>query len=472
MSPSKGAGVVVVTAPVAESRPMAVTDPVVAASQPVLVAAPPSCTVPLSAPAVSRESRGAAPAPAAGTTVATQKLSTMSTKNLVVLPALPLHDADDMVELIQLTSAVKGSVEQILGSIGVDFASPVWTRGWESVLKRRLLSSVRRNHPTSASVKQVIGAAVTACQKALDAGASGAEALDGVLRALSAGLSSATPASVLQKLQNFSVSVGTTFKVFLEELVVLVTSVQEIGFAEDGTLQVAVKACLGDQFATLSAPVLHGRNARALPYASVAEFLFALEDLADNLTPATASTRARGRRVSAGARGAGPLPSGRRYGSSGSPARSGGSVNVVTVGSRNNVMTVDQYDDESREFWQVHQVHQDRPHDRTDPPFYKVFSSNEERDNARRAFGLRCLNCGAESPFHLARDCTEKFMNVSGLLHPDLAVGDAATVERNFRSWQQRLNAWAQQIRARRDNSSSRSPRAGRSPSRGGSSRR
>lgn len=144
---------------------------------------------------------------------------------------------------------------------------------------------------------------MTASLKALDAGASGVEALDVVLRALSARLSSATTAIMIQNLQNISVSVGTTFKVFLEALVVLVTSVQEVGFAEDGTFQVALQTCLVDQFATLSALVLHGRNARALPYASVAELLLALEDVADNLTPATASTRARGGRVGTGARG-------------------------------------------------------------------------------------------------------------------------------------------------------------------------
>lgn len=180
---------------------------------------------------------------------------------------------------------------------------------------------------------------MTSWHKALDAGAGGAEALNGVLCALSAGLRPATPASMLQKLQNFAVTVATTFKVFLEKLVVLVTSVQEVDFAEDGTLRLAVKAC---QFATLSAPMLHGRNARASPHASVAEFLVALEDSAGNLTPATASTRARGGRAGAGARGAGPLLAGREYGSGGSSARSGDSVHVVSAVHAGSVVTVDQ----------------------------------------------------------------------------------------------------------------------------------
>lgn len=77
-----------------------------------------------------------------------------------------------------------------------------------------------------------------------------------------------TPALVLQKLQTFAVVSGTTCKSYLEDLKVLVESVQLIGFAEYDTLQVAVKSCVSDQFAKLAAPVFQGRNAQALPYDS------------------------------------------------------------------------------------------------------------------------------------------------------------------------------------------------------------
>lgn len=168
----------------------------------------------------------------------------MSTKNLEALPGLPLQDEEDVIELVQLTSGIGGAVEQILGAIGDDFHCAEWTRGWGAVLKRHPINSVRRNHPKSAAVKQVIGASTVAYQKSLGAGVRGPEALEGLLRALSAGLSATTPVLVLQTLENFTVAAGTAFKPFWEDLVVLVTSVQQIGFAEDGILQVAVKRCL------------------------------------------------------------------------------------------------------------------------------------------------------------------------------------------------------------------------------------
>lgn len=63
-----------------------------------------------------------------------------------------------------------------------------------------------------------------AYQKALNVGVLGPEALEGLQRAFSAGLSSTSAAMVLQKLQNYTVAADTTFKVFLEEMAVLVTA--------------------------------------------------------------------------------------------------------------------------------------------------------------------------------------------------------------------------------------------------------
>ncbi|CAN0074170.1 unnamed protein product, partial [Ectocarpus fasciculatus] len=124
----------------------------------------------------------------------------------------------------------------------------------------------------------------------MDAKTSGPDALTMVLRSVCGGLSKVTSSLVLQQLQNFAVTAGTTFKAYLEELKVLVESVQLVGFAEDGTLQVAVKAGVTDQFATLTAPVFHGRNTQALSYDNLDDLMAALEDMIENTTTATSST--------------------------------------------------------------------------------------------------------------------------------------------------------------------------------------
>ncbi|CAB1100518.1 unnamed protein product [Ectocarpus sp. CCAP 1310/34] len=141
---------------------------------------------------------------------------------------------------------------------------------------------------------QILVAAITQARRAMDAETSGPDALTMVLRSVCGGLSKVTSALVLQQLQNFAVPAGTTFKAYLEELKVLVESVQLVGFAEDGTLQVAVKAGVTDQFATLTAPVFHGRNTQALPYDNLDDLMAALEDMIENTTTATSSTRVRG----------------------------------------------------------------------------------------------------------------------------------------------------------------------------------
>ena len=86
-----------------------------------------------------------------------------------------------------------------------------------------------------------------------DEGRRGPDVLQHIIRYLCRGLSRATPAAVMQALQNLVVPVGTPFSVYLSELRLLVGNVRCIGHVapEDGTMQIAIKTGV-DQFAGLS----------------------------------------------------------------------------------------------------------------------------------------------------------------------------------------------------------------------------
>ena len=81
-------------------------------------------------------------------------------------------------------------------------------------------------------------------------------------RSLCRGLSRATPTAVMQALQNLVVPVGIPFSVYLSELRLLVGNVRCIGHVapEDGTMQIAIKTGIDDQFAGLSAQIFAGRE--------------------------------------------------------------------------------------------------------------------------------------------------------------------------------------------------------------------
>ena len=209
-----------------------------------------------------------------------------------------------------------------------------------------------------------------------------------------------------------------------------------MGYSDDGTMQLAVKASTNDQFATLCAPVYQGRNLQALPFASVVELISALEDLAQNTTKASAATRlATSARVGGGAAAA-SAPASRGYGGNtfgGGYRNRSGNTNyahqIMVVGCP---LYLDE-DNEFRRVWTMTGVE----------PFYVSYPDREAKDKARRAFGGKCLNCGTSNPFHMARECREGYMNVSGIINPSLGEGSADQVEKKWRSWQQRLCAWS-----------------------------
>ena len=100
----------------------------------------------------------------------------------------------------------------------------------------------------------------------------------------------------MQALQKLVVPVRTPFSVYLSEFRLLVGNTRCIGHVapDDGTMQIAIKTGVDDQFAGLSAQLFAGRNMRALLFDSVDELMGSLEDLAMNQTRATASVRLAG----------------------------------------------------------------------------------------------------------------------------------------------------------------------------------
>ena len=91
-------------------------------------------------------------------------------------------------------------------------------------------------------------------------GQPGRQVLEGVMRALCLKLSPSTLHQALQQLQTFEVPKKTSFADFLSELRIAVMNIEDVDLVppDDSTMQVAVKASLDDQFATLTAFIFAG----------------------------------------------------------------------------------------------------------------------------------------------------------------------------------------------------------------------
>ena len=100
----------------------------------------------------------------------------------------------------------------------------------------------------------------------------------------------------------FEVPEKTSFADLLSELRIGVMNVKDVALVplDDSTMQVAVKASIYDQFATLAASIFAGRNRSAIPFSSVGELLDSLGDLTMNHTPAAAATRLGSRKAAGG----------------------------------------------------------------------------------------------------------------------------------------------------------------------------
>lgn len=100
------------------------------------------------------------------------------------------------------------------------------------------------------------------------------------------------------------------------------------------------------------------------------------------------------------------------------------------------------YEDECDEFSRVYDIHAapKKPNQVRDCPFFVWFTSLEEKDRQRQAFGSRCLNCGSDA--HFVRDCDKGYINVSKMLNPNLAKGSVKEVKERWDRWLQRFKQW------------------------------
>ena len=229
-------------------------------------------------------------------------------------------------------------------------------------------------------------------------------------------------------------------RVYQGELRLLVSNVRCSGQVapDDETMQLAVKTSLNDQFASLSAQIGSGRNMRTVPFSDVDKLLAALDDLSQNQTVASRSTRIRG-------------------GDSQMATRS--RTYPKTYGSQTlgGVMAVDQseadFEDEEAEFRKVYTIMRKQGvfgKTNDEPPFYIHYADRESKNAARRAFGPRCFNCGEDT--HFSRNCPAAYINRSNIIHPAVGEGTPAEVMTRWRRWQQRLCQWPFNRRTRRNN--------------------
>ena len=421
---------------------------VTGSSLPPQIAAPPSVapapvTVPVVAPVSRHLNPGLPPAvvaapehyvPSSTRRAAIRKAyARMDTSVLMPLPSLPFASDHNVSELVQFTSAMRDAASSL--RIACDDPHPIkWIRGWDKCLERHVMRAVRSASPQAPALKAMISGAFKQAGRLQDEGLHGPEVLQHVIRTLCRGLSRATPAAVMQALQNLVVPAGTLFSTYLTELHLLVENVRCIGHVapEDGTMQIAIKTGVDDQFSILNAQIFAGRNLRALPFDSVDELMASLDDLALNQTQATASGRV----------GDGGMATRSKVYNQAFRSRQFGGVMPVAA---------DPFEDEAEEFSKVYAIMREKGgfgKNNKDPPFYVSFNSREERDAARRRYGNRCLNCREEN--HFARDCPAKFLNLSGMIHPAVGEGTPDEAEQRWRRWQDRLCQWAR-VRANRN---------------------
>ena len=222
-------------------------------------------------------------------------MARLDTSVLIAVPNIPFSSDHNVSDLVHFTSALRNAVESVRVACD-DTHSIAWTRGWEKVLERHILRSVRTASPQAPQMKTLVVNAFAQGGKLLDDGAGGPDAFDLILRILCRGLSRASPAAVMQTLQFSVVAPSTPFSTYLGELRLLLSKVRCTGpvAPEDGTLQVAIKTSIHDQYVPLSAQIFAGRNMRTVPFDTVDDLMRALDDLSLNQSVASPSSRMHG----------------------------------------------------------------------------------------------------------------------------------------------------------------------------------
>ena len=181
----------------------------------------------------------------------------MDTRVLMPIPPIPFSSTNNVSDLVQFTSVLRDAVSS-LRLARDDFHPLSWTKGWEKCIERHVLRAVRPTAPQASALKGMVSDAFAQGGRLQDPGRSGPDVLQQVIRIICRHLSTATPAAVMQALQNLVIPAGTPFSAYLSELRLLLGNVRCVGSVapEDGTLQIAMKTVVDDQFAGLGAQFL------------------------------------------------------------------------------------------------------------------------------------------------------------------------------------------------------------------------
>eukprot|EP00752_Nemacystus_decipiens_P004780 g4351.t1 len=212
-----------------------------------------------------------------------QKYAVMSIDSLMMLPSLPLQGGPQA--LVRLQRGIQRNVRLCRQGAG-DMSATKWVRGWEDVIERHLLRAVATSSLTSQEaikLKERIGSVFVRLATKLDAGMSGPEGGEFLIRTLSKELSIVTSADIITELQRLVVKEGTSYKEYLSTVTALVQCVACVrgGEIPDSTIQLAVTASVRDQFSILVTPVFKGRRDLRVPFENVDELMMELTELED-----------------------------------------------------------------------------------------------------------------------------------------------------------------------------------------------
>lgn len=173
----------------------------------------------------------------------------LDTSLLIELPKLPRSRDHDVVDLVPFRVALTDATNAM--RVIVEGTDPVsWHPGWAQCVHEHLLEAMRSHEPSSqaaqaaSDLRTQIGDIIAEVIRMQEAGSSGPEAFDHVLRMMSRALIKVTPAGVMGLLVNFTVGPGTTLAAHLARLRLLVANVQSVGrelTPGNGSIQSAIQ---------------------------------------------------------------------------------------------------------------------------------------------------------------------------------------------------------------------------------------
>ena len=156
-----------------------------------------------------------------------QKYATISTGSLMMAPSLPLNGGPH--ELVRLHWGIKRNVALCRQGAG-NMSDCTWVRDWEIVIEKHLLRATRSLSPQAeGKVKDQVTSGFIRLGAKLDAGMSGPEGVEFLLRTMSRELSTVAAADMITELQRLVVEEGKSHKEYLGVVRALVQRVVCVG---------------------------------------------------------------------------------------------------------------------------------------------------------------------------------------------------------------------------------------------------